>query len=117
MRYRLSFAMLVLLCVVPLRLAKADGAAAGEIPLIDKDQPAKGWSFGDGPEFPGATGGLTAEPRAGHDGGPADRAQGRFQQGGQLRPGRPGRLTRSYPRSLTLWVKARRFGSIVAASD
>ena len=105
MRSRFSLTIILILCVLSLSLARADGATATEISLIEKAQPARGWSFGNGAEFPGATGGLTVEPQGGHDGGPALVLKGDFSKGGNyVQAGRA--VDKLYLRSLSMWVRA-----------
>lgn len=56
---------------------------AGEAPdLIAADQPQGGWSFLNGPEFPGATGALTLVPDAAEKGRAGLKLEGDFTKGG-----------------------------------
>ena len=57
----------------------ACGAAAEVVPLCDPNAKALGWSFDNGREFPGATGGLAVESA---DGGKVLRLTGDFTKGG-----------------------------------
>ncbi|HAU38604.1 MAG TPA: hypothetical protein DCX07_12915 [Phycisphaerales bacterium] len=61
--------------------AAARGEEGGFVNLFDAEGKSLGWSFGNGPEFPGATGGIEVEPPEG-DRGPALKLTADLTQGG-----------------------------------
>jgi hypothetical protein len=67
------------LFVTTLLLVAGSGYAANALSLVLPDQPKGGWEFGNGPEFPGATGGLSVETE---DDKPVLVLQGNFTKGG-----------------------------------
>lgn len=79
-------------------------AATEEVSLIDSENPIQGWSFGNGPEFPGATGALVPDNSVEPQRRPAFRLEGDFTGGGnyvQL-----GRNTPAVaPDTLSFWLK------------
>ena len=79
--------------------------AADPVVLAVPDQPRAGWVFGNGQEFPGATGDLAVDADAKVQGQPALRLTGDFSAGGQYVQAKfdlpEGDLER-----LTLWLKA-----------
>ncbi len=52
----------------PAPVAKAEAAGSNNASLIDATDPGKGWTFGNGAEFPGAVGSLAADPAVTHNG-------------------------------------------------
>ncbi len=73
-------ATIVSLLAVMAGAASSAADAADTVGLIDAENPTAGWSFGNGPEFPGATGSLDAG--AGDDEAGALVLTGDFSQGG-----------------------------------
>ena len=71
----LCFAALILL-LCP-RLFAQDA-----VPLISATDPAAGWTFNNGQEFPGATGSLAVDPEAKRDGRASLKLAGDFTKGG-----------------------------------
>ena len=70
-----------MLCVLVVSALAATALCGQPVPLIDAAKPGGGWTFGNGPEFPGATGklALAAEPFRGK---PVLSLYGDFTQGG-----------------------------------
>ncbi|HOD84034.1 MAG: hypothetical protein BWX88_01257 [Planctomycetes bacterium ADurb.Bin126] len=78
--------------------------AAQPVWLIDAKSPAAGWGFGNGPEFPGATGSLGADEKAAREGRPALKLVGDFSKGGNyVQAGR--KIDSVDIRDLTMWVR------------
>ena len=79
-------------------------AAAEDIPLLDASAPAKGWTFNNGAEFPGARGGIAADDAVEPQRRPALRLEGDFTGGGNYVD-----LGRDLPpvdlESLSFWLK------------
>ena len=88
-------ALLALLLVCPA------GRAQETVSLMT---PRDAWSFNNGPEFPGATGGLTADPLAPRDGRDSLKLVGDFTKGGNyVQAGR--KIDDLDVRLLSLWVR------------
>ncbi len=81
-------------------------AALGSEPLdlIDPDEPAGGWEFGNGPEFPGATGKLELAREPFRD-KPVLSLHGDFTAGGNYVQAWRG-LPKTEPGTLSLWVNS-----------
>lgn len=93
---RALFVVLLLLA----SMARADETT----PLLNPNDPAAGWSFDNGREFPGATGSLAADPQTTHDGQPTLRLIGDFTKGGgYVSAGR--KLEPIALRELSMWVR------------
>jgi hypothetical protein len=60
----------------------AAGVLAEDIPLFDAKDPAKGWHFNNGAEFPGATGEVAFDPQVQKDGQPSLRLVADLSKGG-----------------------------------
>ncbi|MDB5310619.1 MAG: hypothetical protein JWO38_4821 [Gemmataceae bacterium] len=81
-------------------------AARGQdpVPLVDPKDPARGWKFDNGREFPGATGSLTSDIDTARGGRAAFKLVGDFTGGGNyVQAGRP--LDGVDVRELSLWVR------------
>ncbi len=95
------FASWVVLSAV---LAAGVAHAAKEVPLIDPVNPAQGWRFNNGPEFPGAKGGITLDDGVDPQRRPALRLDGDFTGGGGYVD-----VGRNVPNvevdTLTYWIK------------
>lgn len=79
--------------------------AQGLVSLADPARENLGWTFGNGPEFPGAAGGLTVEPAAKRDGRDSLRLEGDFAKGGNyVQAGT--KIPGVDPRELSLWVRS-----------
>jgi hypothetical protein len=90
----------------PLAVLLAAAFAAGQepVPLVGAKDPAAGWKFDNGREFPGATGGLTADPGVTHNGRPSLKLVGDFTKGGgYVQAGRA--IDKLDVRELVLWVR------------
>ncbi|HMP76988.1 MAG TPA: sugar-binding protein [Kiritimatiellia bacterium] len=68
------------LCLVVMLAGSA--RAAEPVALFDPAAPAYGWRFGDGPEFPGATGALSVDADVTRNGVAALKLHGDFSRGG-----------------------------------
>ena len=80
-------------------------ALAEVVALIDAEQPAAGWSFDNGREFPGAKGGLVVDAAVEAQRRPALRLDGDFTGGGNyVQAGR--NLPGGDVDSLAFWLKA-----------
>lgn len=81
-------------------------ADAGEtIQLIDKNNVKKNWTFGNGPEFPGAKGGLEVDNSVAPQRRPALRLDGNFTGGGNyVQTGL--KFPAKDIESLSFWIKA-----------
>ncbi len=78
--------------------------AAQPVWLIDAKAPAAGWGFGNGPEFPGATGSLGADEKAAREGRPTLKLVGDFSKGGNyVQAGR--KIDDVDIRDLAMWVR------------
>ncbi|MCL1888710.1 MAG: hypothetical protein FWF96_07575, partial [Kiritimatiellaeota bacterium] len=79
--------------------------AAKEVPLIDADNPAQGWRFNPGAEFPGAKGGIAQDDTVEPQRKPCIRLDGDFTGGGGYVD-----VGRDVPdveaNTLTYWMKA-----------
>jgi hypothetical protein len=79
--------------------------AADEVALIDPDKPLDGWRFDNGPEFPGAKGGMAVDGDVEAQHRPALRLDGDFTGGGNyVQTGRD--LPTVDVETLTFWLKA-----------
>ncbi|MEZ0387483.1 MAG: hypothetical protein ACAI34_10475, partial [Verrucomicrobium sp.] len=75
------------------------------VALIFTNQPAEGWTFNNGQEFPGAKGAVSVDPESTHEGKPTLKLVGDFTKGGKYVV--TGRKIPSVDiRELTLWVKS-----------
>lgn len=93
-------ALLLLLCTSLAAVAKDS-----DLPLIDAGQPGGGWTFNNGQEFPGATGGVELLPTAGHAGKAALKLTADLSKGGNyVEAGRA--VANLTAHQLTFWVKA-----------
>jgi len=91
----------VALGFAPLGLTAAEEA----VPLISPQQADAGWSFGNGPEFPGATGGFTVDTENKHDGHASLKLAGDFTKGGNyVQAGR--QIDHVDIRELSMWVRS-----------
>ena len=70
------------LLVVAFCAAALGGAVGADIPLLDDASPTTGWSFNNGSEFPGATGGISVDDSVQPQRRPALRLEGNFTGGG-----------------------------------
>ncbi|MDQ3814540.1 MAG: hypothetical protein M3347_11390, partial [Armatimonadota bacterium] len=74
------------------------------VSLMELGKDAMGWTFGNGPEFPGATGGLAVDPTAKRDGRDSLKLSGDFTKGGKyVQAGRD--IPDVDIRELSLWVR------------
>ncbi len=81
-----------------------DALAAQAVPLLDPVAPTAGWEFAKGAEFPGATGGLSADAAAPRDGRPSLKIAGDFSKGGNyVQAGR--KIDKVEVDDLSLWVR------------
>ncbi len=72
--------------------------------MVSLMTPTGAWSFDNGSEFPGATGGLTVEPRTGRDGKDRLKLVGNFTKGGNyVQAGRA--IDKVDIRELSMWVR------------
>lgn len=79
--------------------------ASEAISIIDRETPLSGWRFDNGQEFPGATGGMTADNAVEAQYRPAIRLDGDFTGGGNyVQVGRD--LPVADVESLSIWIKA-----------
>ena len=79
-------------------------AARGEQAAVSILGPTDAWTFDYGREFPGATGGLTADTEAQRDGRAALKLVGDFSKGGNyVQAGR--KIEKIDPRELALWLR------------
>ena len=86
-------------------LALCPAPAQDPVPLFSQKDIAAGWSFGNGPEFPGATGGLTVDAETRHDGHESLKLAGDFNKGGNyVQAGR--NIDRVDIRELSVWVRS-----------
>ncbi len=80
------------------------GPAAVAQPMVSLMTPTGAWSFDNGSEFPGATGGLTVEARTGRDGKDSLKLVGNFSRGGNyVQAGRA--IGNVDVRELSMWVR------------
>jgi len=56
--------------------------AQESVSLLDEKDPTKGWTFNNGQEFPGATGGISVDKEVGRNGKPSLKLTGDFTKGG-----------------------------------
>ena len=74
-------------------------------PLISPQDPASGWSFGNGAEFPGATGELSADPAEKYEGHASLKLSGDFTKGGNyVQAGR--KIDKIDIRELSMWLRS-----------
>ncbi len=74
------------------------------VPLLDPKDPAAGWHFNNGQEFPGATGGLVADAGAKREGRASLRLAGDFTNGGNyVEAGR--KIDGVDIRDISMWVR------------
>ncbi len=95
--------------IVSATLALMTGAhlSAEDISLVDQADPAKGWSFGNGPEFPGAKGSLDPDASTTHAGHPALHLVADLSGGGNyVQMGRDVRALNLSLDTLSFWIKA-----------
>jgi len=95
--------------IVSATLALLAGAHlfAEDISLVDQADPAKGWSFGNGPEFPGAKGSLDLDASTTHAGHPALHLVSDLSGGGNyVQMGRDVRALHLSLDTLSFWIKA-----------
>ena len=82
----------------------APARAEDAVPLISSGNALAGWTFDNGREFPGATGGLTVDADAKHDGHDILKLVGDFTKGGNyVQAGR--KIDKVDVRELTMWVR------------
>lgn len=82
-------------------LLSRPASAQQPVPLMT---PTEAWTFGNGPEFPGATGALTVDPKA-RKGGDSLKLVGDFTKGGNyVQAGR--NLDKLDIRELSFWVRS-----------
>ncbi len=73
--------------------------------MIDPHDPAAGWAFGNGAEFPGATGELSTDAGATVEGHPSMRLRGDFTKGGNyVQAGR--KIDKIDIRELSMWIRS-----------
>ena len=93
------------LLVATAALTAAPVRAADETSLFDTKNPLSGWTFGNGPEFPGAKGGIVVDEAVEPQHRPAIRLDGDFTAGGNYV-----QIGRSLPAidldALSFWMKA-----------
>lgn len=79
-------------------------SAQEPLPLISPTDATAGWKFNHGQEFPGATGGLTVDAEAKHEGRATLKLAGDFTRGGlYVEMGR--KIDRVEIRELTMWLR------------
>ena len=80
------------------------GPAAQAQQMVSLMAPKEAWSFDNGSEFPGATGGLTVDAQAKREGGDSLKLVGDFTKGGNyVQAGR--KIDNVDIRELSLWVR------------
>ncbi len=80
------------------------GQAQQAVSLMEAQKPGMGWEFGNGPEFPGATGGLVVDATVKHNGRETLKLSGDFTKGGNyVQAGR--KLEAVDARELSFWVR------------
>ncbi len=105
--FRLVSVLLAVLLPAVRPSSAATAAGGGENARIDPADPATGWSFGNGPEFPGARGGMAVDKAADPQGRPVLRLDADFSGGGNyVQLGRD--LPAVTPETLALRVRAPR---------
>lgn len=106
MQFRRFHFAAVVLCAV---LFHTTLPAEETVPLIESKDPASGWSFNNGAEFPGATGSLTADADAARDGHESLKLVGDFTKGGMyVQAGKriAGHGAGVDIRELSMWVRS-----------
>jgi len=92
--------------IVTMMATVASAAAEDAVSLFQTKQENYGWTFGDGPEFPGAVGSLKTDDSARHEGRASLALKGDFSKGGgYVQAGQSIRtITDKDVRDLVLWL-------------
>ncbi|MEX0774546.1 MAG: sugar-binding protein [Phycisphaeraceae bacterium] len=94
----------VMATVLLICLGVALTRAAEPVKLIEPDRENGGWELGNGPEFPGAKGGLSLDPTVKHDQAVSVKLQGDFSGGGNyVQAGRT--VPDVTPSVLSFWLR------------